>query len=325
MRLLPTAALLLGALLPLTHAVAAPAFHNIDLARQISLDKAYPRETITATIENVSDDEQHDYLIYFPPDIASRVGGLEVREAKVDGQGKVKGRKAGRLDVEEREDGVFAAHLPAPLAPHARLTLSITYSLLHSLHPLPRTIEQDDPQFLSFEFTKHIPSTYPTLSQHTSLKFPTPAKIASFSPGQLKGSTLSYGPYNDVPPTTNTNTSIEEKEEKEAKKKEKYAVRYEHTTPLPHTPLLARHLTISHLASSIAYEDAYNDFTNAAANLSHPFSRVAWTLQAYHGLTSTAAKELRINAGKGARDAWFVDDVGNVSTSRFREADGSLE
>lgn len=33
------------------------------------------------------------------------VGGLEVREAKVDNGGKVKGRKSVRLDVEERGEG----------------------------------------------------------------------------------------------------------------------------------------------------------------------------------------------------------------------------
>lgn len=110
-----TAALLIGALLLLPLPLTTLAEHstlplrNIDLSRTISLDKSYPRETITATIENVSGEEQDEYLMYFPAvgvnGDGGDVGGLEVREAKVDNGGKVKGRKSVRLDVEERGEG----------------------------------------------------------------------------------------------------------------------------------------------------------------------------------------------------------------------------
>lgn len=219
---------------------------------------------------------------------------------------------------------VYAAHLPSPLASNSRLTLSITYSLSHSLQPLPRTIEQDDPQFLSFAFPKYIPSLYPTTTQRTTIKIPQGSKLASYSPAQIRGSTLSYGPYDDVSATT-TSSSSSEGEGEENVEAETYSLRYENTTPLPHTPLLRRTLTISHTSDSIAHEDAYIDFTNRAANLSHSFSRVAWTVQAWHGLTTTAIKELKILTGKGVSDAWFVDDVGNVSTSHFRRVDGVFE
>lgn len=57
-------------------------FENVNLVRNINLDKGYPRETINVVIKNVDSAPQTKYYLPFEADLISRIGGLEVRDKK---------------------------------------------------------------------------------------------------------------------------------------------------------------------------------------------------------------------------------------------------
>lgn len=57
-------------------------FRNLNLVRNVNLEKAYPRETINVVIENVSDKPEDEYYLPFEASLISQVGGLEVRDKK---------------------------------------------------------------------------------------------------------------------------------------------------------------------------------------------------------------------------------------------------
>jgi len=57
-------------------------FRNVNLVRNINLDKSYPRETINVVIENIDSKPQDEYYLPFEQDLLSRIGGLEVRDKK---------------------------------------------------------------------------------------------------------------------------------------------------------------------------------------------------------------------------------------------------
>lgn len=57
-------------------------FKHTNLVRNTNLDKAYPRETINVIIENIDSKPQSEYYLPFDASVASRVGGLEVRDKK---------------------------------------------------------------------------------------------------------------------------------------------------------------------------------------------------------------------------------------------------
>jgi oligosaccharyltransferase complex subunit alpha (ribophorin I) len=57
-------------------------FENINLVRNVNLDKGYPRETINVVVKNVDKQAQSEYYIPFEADLMSRIGGLEVRDKK---------------------------------------------------------------------------------------------------------------------------------------------------------------------------------------------------------------------------------------------------
>jgi oligosaccharyltransferase complex subunit alpha (ribophorin I) len=57
-------------------------FENVNLVRNINLDKGYPRETINVVIRNIDSAPQSNYYLPFEADLISRIGGLEVRDKK---------------------------------------------------------------------------------------------------------------------------------------------------------------------------------------------------------------------------------------------------
>lgn len=184
--------------------------------------------------------------------------------------------------------------------------------MLAALEPLPAQIQQNDKQYVFHKFSAYAPSAYTTLKQKTKLKLPTtnvpdavtlPASLNAEGKEdpQRQGSTFTYGPY----------------DEREAGAVQEVSVRYEFTKPLTHVSLLERDIEVSHWGGNVATEERYV-LTNRAATLKDHFSRVKWTQQNYYNSPSSALKELKFPLLVGSVDPYFTDDIGNVSTSRFR-------
>ncbi len=94
-------------------------------------------------------------------------------------------------------------------------------------------------------------------------------------------------------------------------------MRYEFTKPLIHATLLERDVEVSQWGGNLATEERYW-LTNRGANLKNQFSRVAWAASQYYNPPTSAIKELKVPLKVGSLDPYFTDDIGNVSTSRFR-------
>ena len=57
-------------------------FRNVNLVRNINLEKSYARETINVVIENIDKQPQSEYYLPFEQVTIGRVGGLEVKDKK---------------------------------------------------------------------------------------------------------------------------------------------------------------------------------------------------------------------------------------------------
>lgn len=191
-------------------------------------------------------------------------------------------------------------------------TLSITYHTLSALNPLPAQIAQADKQYVLYKFSAYVPSAYTTSKQKTKLKLPsTDIPDATVLPKELNadgkedpqkaGNGFTYGPYNELP----------------AGATQEVSVRYEFTKPLTHGKLLERDIEVSHWGNNLATEERHW-LTNRAATLKDHFSRVQYQQSSYYNPPTSALKEMRFPLTVGSADAYFVDDIGNVSTSRFR-------
>ncbi|KAI4104013.1 MAG: hypothetical protein L6R37_003495 [Teloschistes peruensis] len=276
-------------------------FQNVNLLRSTNLEKGYIRETVNVVIENVDSKVQDQYYIPFSADVIGNVGGLEVRDKKNPGP-------AFKSEVVEYDPNsstqFFLTTLPTPLPPKSQLTLSITYHILSSLVPLPKKISQQERQYLLYTFSTYTPSAYPTLKQKTKLKFPTtdiPDVIGGGNPDR-QGSTFTYGPYNELVP---------------AGAREEASVRYEFTKPLIYATHLERDIEVSHWGGNLATEERYW-LTNQGAQLKENFNRVQWAATQYYNPPTSALRELKVPLKAGSMNPYFTDDIGNVSTSRFR-------
>ena len=208
----------------------------------------------------------------------------------------------------------YVLTFPSPVPAGESITISVSYALVSLLQPLPALIEQGDSQTVTYTFSAKLPSAYKSALQKTKLWLPTsnPADFTRLSAKNAdgaadpvhQGTSLTYGPYKDVGPTL--------------KREEPVTVRYDFTRPLLRATRLERDVEVSHWGGNAAFEERYW-LTNRAARLKSHFSRVTWQMTQFGpaGGHTTAAKELRLTMGGGAADAYYTDDIGNVSTSRF--------
>ena len=94
-------------------------------------------------------------------------------------------------------------------------------------------------------------------------------------------------------------------------------MRYEFTKPIIHATSLERDVEVSHWGGNLAVEERYW-LTNKGASLADHFSRVTWAATQYYNPPTTAIKALNVPLRIGSLNPYFTDDIGNVSTSRFR-------
>ncbi|UPX09848.1 dolichyl-diphosphooligosaccharide--protein glycosyltransferase subunit 1 [Ascochyta rabiei] len=285
-------------------------FKNAHLVRTSNLDKAYARETVNVLIENIDAKPQSEYYVPFDASLLAKVGGFEVRDKKKAAAGTFRAEVVGLEQGSSTE--FYRVHLPEPLAPGAQQTISISYAVLSSLHPVPAELAQTAKQYLQYSFSAYAPSAYPTDKQRTKVKFPS-ADVTDYTtlPAELndegktdpqkQGSTFTYGPYANVPAGAHQPVSV----------------RYEFTKPVVHSTLLERDIEVSHWGGNLATEERYW-LVNQGAGLKNHFSRVEWQKQSYMNPPTFALKGLNLPLAPGAVDPYFTDDIGNVSTSRFR-------
>ena len=57
-------------------------FQNVNLMRNVNLEKGYVRETVNVVIENIDSKPQDEYFIPFEAEVIGNVGGLEARDKK---------------------------------------------------------------------------------------------------------------------------------------------------------------------------------------------------------------------------------------------------
>ncbi|KAL1993450.1 hypothetical protein VTN49DRAFT_3399 [Thermomyces lanuginosus] len=280
-------------------------FKHVNLVRNTNLEKGYVRETINVVVENQDKEPQSTYYIPFPSDVFGRVGGLQVRDKK---DSKKTSFPVTSTELVESDSQYFRVDFPEPLAPSSQITLSISYHILGALNPLPKSIGQGDAQYLVYSFSAYTPSAYKTDTQKTKIKFPNSnvpdyTKTDGLKSGndpEKQGSSITYGPYENVAPGVSYPIQV----------------RFESTKPVV-AATLERDVEVSHWGGNIAFEERYW-LRHEGAKLAKHFDRVDYVLQTYTNAPTSALRELKYTLKPGSVDPYFTDDIGNVSTSRFR-------
>ncbi|KAF2350789.1 Ribophorin I [Trinorchestia longiramus] len=178
--------------------------------------------------------------------------------------------------------------------------------LAGALRSYPASIQQGEKQLVVYENSHWVPASYKVTSQTTTvlLPSPNPEGYSKLKPTMLTDTTIMYGPYDNVP----------------AFSSDPMKIHYETSSSFLTITNLERVLEVSHWGN-IAVEETI-DLLHTGAKLKGSFSR--YDYQRDHN-THTNVKSFRTILPASARDVYYRDEIGNISTSNLRVKDDSVE
>jgi len=276
---------------------------NVD--RTVDISTHLPKISSVITVGNTGKGAVKSFLFAVDPNLSddvSFVGAvtkgaeedtkLSVVETTVSSQ---KGKQFYQID--------FATPLEA--GKEAKVTVETAFS--HTLTPYPAEITQAEKQLVRFTFSAFTYSPYKVSKQTTVVKCAS-SSIESYTktvkPVSSQDTEVTYGPF----------------ENKEPFSLAEVVVHGENNTPFLAVTELDRRLEVSHWGN-IAVEETL-DIRHTGARLKGAFSRYDYQRN-QDGAASI--KSFKTSLPASARDVYYRDEIGNISTSALRELDDSVE
>ncbi|TXT10813.1 hypothetical protein VHUM_02318 [Vanrija humicola] len=210
------------------------------------------------------------------------------------------------------------------LAKDAQVVISLTALVAGASRPLPDEIAQRDPQFVLWETNSTlVDSAYKSDVERIKIRSPSPQilqhgvvpiKYIRDTDVTKSGSTLTLGPFFDVPPTVGAAAAAEQGP---------FYVHYETPSPIVGIRSLKRAAEVSHWGGNLNIQDEIALF-NDGPTLKGQFSRLAHQQSKFHATKpAQILTELTLRIPPSAHSVYYYDVIGNVSTSHFRPGQGA--
>ncbi|CAE6484018.1 unnamed protein product [Rhizoctonia solani] len=295
-------------------------FENAGVTRTIDLGGALTQVTTTYAVKALGNNLDQ-YYIALSDDEERYTTWID---AKLKGQSDTLELK--RHGFNPRSHAfLYSINLPKALKNNQTTNIVVSTVQSHASTPLPASAAQSDPQSLLYQTPLYVLSPYKSVVQRTKIRSSTPmihsytdAKDLSeyietgSSVASKSGSTVVYGPFHNVP--ASSNLPFQEKKQKTV------SIHYDHDQPVLTVVSLQRSAEISHWGANLNIHDELVLRNDGPALKGH-FSRLEHQSQVYFKRQAPhIMKELVLHLPAGARSPYFIDLVGNVSTSHFRPA-----
>ncbi|VVT49039.1 uncharacterized protein SAPINGB_P002074 [Magnusiomyces paraingens] len=290
-------------------------FENLVLSRKLDLSGSYVRETVALSIKNTGPKSESVYYFAFEPEHFANIAVFEARLKTSDGSRIIHAVPAEETNDKENVN-YYTLTFTEPIEPKEEASIQIGIAYINSIFPSPEFGEQSDPQLLAYENSRFTVSAYPSVRQN--LKILTiglgPQDInyedaqESFSGNYTLEPTVNegvlvYGPFDNVPPYTSNS----------------FIVQYEYPRAVVKTVQLQRDIWISHWGSTASFVETYQ-FHHFGTKLKEGFSRLGYMQRATsYNLNVASYKGIEIHLPEKAREPFYTDLVGNVSTSSFSQ------
>ncbi|KAI5742418.1 hypothetical protein M8J77_007082 [Diaphorina citri] len=272
---------------------------NIDISSQIV--KIQYKYTVTNTGENIikslaiaTDGEFKRHMAYISAQSGEMLKTpLSISEIKTIKKSPAPGNKI-----------LWKVELKEYLVKNKLVNIDIEIFLTKYLNPFPTSISQKDKQFVVYTGNAYVYSPYLIHVQKTFIHLGT-LNIESFTsvmPTTQVEQTITYGPYENVPPYTKANITIH----------------YENNSPFLVVTRLVRQIEVSHWGN-IAVEEHIH-LKHDGAKLKGTFSRYDYQRDSAHGI-----KSFKTILPAAASDAYYRDEIGNISTSNIRDVADFIE
>ncbi|KAG2453544.1 hypothetical protein HYH02_001763 [Chlamydomonas schloesseri] len=197
----------------------------------------------------------------------------------------------------------FAAKLAAPLAAGDAASLAVSAVLAKAQAPHPKEISQTEGQLMLYKDNLYVLSPYAVSAQTTEVTTPSNT-VKSYSdsekPVSKSDNKIKYGKYDLIKPWTLKELSVH----------------FENNKPFKHIVTYVKEIEVSHWGN-IYVEEKY-EIKNAGARHSGSFSRLKYA-HSYNG-KANSFRDLRAVLPASARSLYYVDLIGNISSSNTRKS-----
>lgn len=186
------------------------------------------------------------------------------------------------------------------------VTLEMEEVFTHALVPFPAEIAQGESQKVIFTGNLHLLVPYTIASSTTEIKLGS-SKIESHTkikPNAVKDSLITYGPFTNVAPNSAKEVSVH----------------YENNGPFLTVTEMTRLIEVSHWGNVAVEEEI--DMKHTGAVLKGPFSR--YDYQRASG-PDPSIKAFKTVLAAAAKDVYYRDAIGNISTSNLKEVGDAVE
>jgi oligosaccharyltransferase complex subunit alpha (ribophorin I) len=217
---------------------------------------------------------------------------------------KEKVLKITQKDVEDGNLTYFKVDLEEPIKAGERVIVNVEATFVKILKPYPKYIEQNDDQYVLFETNVYYLSPYDVTKQKTTFKIGDTIKSYSKEPEPVKeeNDDVYYGPYENIKPGTERIVSLH------YKLKDRFI----------HFESIERTIEISHWCHTVSFKEdlvVHHD----GSELKNNFNRIAFQKSQFYTETPSSVKDMIFVLPPRAEDIFFVDIIGNVSTSAFHK------
>jgi len=216
------------------------------------------------------------------------------------------GKKSTPLELSSA-GGDQTISLLSPLAGgDSAVTLEIEEVFTHALAAFPVQIVQGESQKVIFKGNLHLLVPYTMASATTEIKLGS-SKIESHTkikPNSVKDSLITYGPFANVGPNSAKEVSVH----------------YENNSPFLTVTEMTRLVEVSHWGNVAVEEEI--DMRHTGATLKGPFSR--YDYQRASG-PDPSIKAFKTVLPSAAKDVYYRDAIGNISTSNLKEVGDAVE
>jgi len=255
-------------------------------------------------VENGGKSGVRSYLVAIDPSLASivsfvgatlKLGSEDERQLTVT-----------QTTVTNTKGDIYRVDLPFALDAGKEITLDVETIFGHSLQPYPTHITQSEKQLVKFTGNLYFFSPYQTLTQTSVVTCASSAidYYTKVKPVSASDKAITYGPYENVEPF----------------KQSELVVHYENNTPFLTVTQMTRVIELSHWGN-IAVEETF-DLIHSGAVLKGSFSRYDYQRN-QDGINSVKSFKTLLPAS--AKDVYYRDEIGNISTSHLHETDDGVE
>ncbi|CAF1521884.1 unnamed protein product [Adineta ricciae] len=279
---------------------------NTNVERALDLVSHLPKETISVTVENrgTKGARYYDYVVESQHANDVAFVGAVVKGKNADDQA---GLPVKQQAADKTKGITYRIELPNELRAGQTITLEIEVVHANALRLYPTEITQAEKQLVLYKTNTYYYSRYATTTQKTIVTLPTD-RTESYSqtpkPVVKNEQTITYGPYENIAAFTRNELSLH----------------YENNNPFLTVSNLKRWIEVSHWGN-IAVEETI-DMYHSGAKLKGSFSRLDFQRRQD---SYSAVKTFKTSLPASARDIYYRDEIGNVSTSHVRVMQDQVE